>query len=84
MYVHRSPTVYGRTSNGALTTLKSQLSDKMAVVVRVMKIHESAGSKLFLKLLSYTLIISQILIFNEVFDLTGREGNLRARCGSIC
>jgi len=57
----------------------------MAVVVRVMKIHESAGSKLFFfKLLSYILIISQILTFNEVLDLTGRVGNLRAQSGSSC
>jgi hypothetical protein len=56
----------------------------MTVVERLMKIHESAGRKLFLKLVSYNLIISQILAFNEVLDLTDQEDNLRVQGRSSC
>ena len=56
----------------------------MLVVVLLMKIPESERSNLFLMLVSYKLIISQIFAFNEVLDLTGREGNLRAEGRSSC
>jgi hypothetical protein len=80
MYVYRSPAVY----ESGLNYIKISALRQNGNVVRVMKIHKSAGSKLFLKLVSYNLITSQILTFNEVLGLTGREGNLRAQGGSSC